>query len=326
MAKTIKSIDDKVYGKISLSSPVIWALLQSNPLQRLKRINQAGASQFVLEKTLTRYEHSVGVMLLLKQLRAPLEEQIAGLLHDISHTAFCHTIDYVFPNEEHNYHELWYESIIQESKIPKILDDHDISLEAIMDVKNFPLLEQPLPNLCADRLDYSFRDLVTYRNKSQKTTEYLANLRVIDKRIYFQSLELGLAYAKDFIELDQTLYGDARETAAFFVLAAAIKEALASNLITESQLFLDDTELFAILQNSKNKTIHSYLELLSFDFTIKLDPDDYDFFVKPKIRYVDPPILEYDGQRASELDLDLQLLIDTHKKRGKDGFPVKIIR
>ncbi|MFX0064109.1 MAG: HD domain-containing protein [Candidatus Hermodarchaeota archaeon] len=326
MNNTLHSLEDKVYGKISLSSPVIPALIQSKPLQRLKNINQAGASQFILDKPQTRYEHSVGVMLLLRRLGAPLEEQIAGLLHDVSHTAFCHTIDFVFHSDEHNYHELWYEKIIEQSEIPQILDRYNISLNGILDVKNFPLLEQPLPNLCADRLDYSFRDLVTYRQKNQVVAEYMKNLRVIENKIYFQTLEQGLSYAKDFIELDRTIYADPREIAAFYVLAQAIKEALRSNIITKAQLFLNDKQLFSILQNSKNETIKAYLRLLNLDFAITLDPDDYDFLVKTKVRYVNPPILEYEGQRVSELDQDFEMLIINHKKRIDEGFPIRILK
>ena len=38
-------------------------------------------------------------MLLIKKLGGSVEEQIAGLLHDVSHTAFSHVIDYVFDNK-----------------------------------------------------------------------------------------------------------------------------------------------------------------------------------------------------------------------------------
>jgi len=50
----------------------------------------------------TRFDHSVGVMLLIRKLGAGsspasalLKEQVAALLHDVSHTAFSHVIDYV---------------------------------------------------------------------------------------------------------------------------------------------------------------------------------------------------------------------------------------
>ena len=41
------------------------------------------------------FEHSLGVYLLLRRLGADRREQVAGLLHDISHTAFSHAVDFL---------------------------------------------------------------------------------------------------------------------------------------------------------------------------------------------------------------------------------------
>ena len=126
-------INDRVYGIVEINEPVLIELINSKPVQRLKGINQAGASQYAIKgKTVSRYEHSVGVMLLLKKLGASLEEQIAGLLHDIPHTAFSHTIDFVFPNKDHNFHERFHEKIIKESEIPEILERYGFVLERLL--------------------------------------------------------------------------------------------------------------------------------------------------------------------------------------------------
>ena len=117
------NINDKVYGEITIDEPVLLELIQSKPIQRLKGINQAGASQYALKhKTISRYEHSVGVMILLKKLNASVEEQIAGLLHDIPHTAFSHVIDFAFKDTDHKheFHEKFHEQIILQSEMKTI--------------------------------------------------------------------------------------------------------------------------------------------------------------------------------------------------------------
>ena len=53
----------------------------------------------------SRFEHSLGVCHLIKILNGSQKEQIAGLLHDIPHTAFSHVIDYVLENKGENFHE-----------------------------------------------------------------------------------------------------------------------------------------------------------------------------------------------------------------------------
>lgn len=91
------------YGVLELNRaevPLLSELLNSQPVQRLKHINQYGIIQLVdsqghNNESYTRYDHSLGVLYLLNYFRAPFEEQVSGLLHDISHTAFSHVSDYL---------------------------------------------------------------------------------------------------------------------------------------------------------------------------------------------------------------------------------------
>lgn len=55
----------------------------------------------------------MGVMLLIKKLNGSIEEQIAGWIHDISHTAFSHLIDYVFDSEGEDHHEHRFEEVLK---------------------------------------------------------------------------------------------------------------------------------------------------------------------------------------------------------------------
>lgn len=88
-------ISDVLYGEFEVDQ-VVEELILSKSVQRLKGIHQTGASYLVnKEWNVTRFDHSVGVMLLVKKLGGSVEEQIAGLLHDVSHTAFSHVVDYV---------------------------------------------------------------------------------------------------------------------------------------------------------------------------------------------------------------------------------------
>ena len=89
-------INDEVYGKIEINEPILLELINSKEIQRLKNISQFGIpSEYYHMPSYSRYEHSMGVFLLLRKLNVDLKEQIAGLIHDISHTAFSHVIDWV---------------------------------------------------------------------------------------------------------------------------------------------------------------------------------------------------------------------------------------
>ena len=88
---------DRVYGEVSIEDPAILDLIGCATFQRLKGIRQAGPSALTFPfKDVTRFEHSLGVFILLRRLGAPRREQVAGLLHDISHTAFSHAVDFIY--------------------------------------------------------------------------------------------------------------------------------------------------------------------------------------------------------------------------------------
>src|SRR6476660_7504755 len=128
----VETHHDKLWGKITLAQPVLRELVASAPVQRLKHIHQAGASYYLLpeERGGTRFEHSLGVLYVLQQMGAGIEEQIAGLLHDVPHTVFSHTVDIVFPSDEHNFHERFQHDVIMESEIPSILSKPGVPLAA----------------------------------------------------------------------------------------------------------------------------------------------------------------------------------------------------
>ena len=154
-------IDDPLYGPAKIEEPVLLELLQSAPIQRLRGIHQAGASYLVHEggEGISRYEHCVGVMLLIRLLGSSVSEQTAGLLHDVSHTAFSHVGDYALERHDEDYHEQCFEQLVNQSDIPEILDRHHLSSTALFALEQWPLLEQPAPDLCADRIDYTLREL-----------------------------------------------------------------------------------------------------------------------------------------------------------------------
>ncbi|SIQ09126.1 HD domain-containing protein [Peribacillus simplex] len=126
---------DSVYGN-NIVEGVLEELIVSKPVPRMKGIHQGGASYLVNEKwDVTRFDHSLGVILLIKELGGSLEEQIAGLLHDLSHTAFSHVIDFVLDCKDEDYHEKIYDHVIMESEIPFILKKYGYDCESSLSEK-----------------------------------------------------------------------------------------------------------------------------------------------------------------------------------------------
>ncbi|MDR3559265.1 MAG: hypothetical protein P4L58_02590, partial [Candidatus Pacebacteria bacterium] len=110
---------DRAYGQVEITEPVILDLLNSPELQRLKEISQAGYYEPYYPGTNhSRYEHSLGDCLLLNKFGATIEEQIAGLIHDVSHSAFSHAVDYALfegSEKEHNHQDNYFEEFVLNS-------------------------------------------------------------------------------------------------------------------------------------------------------------------------------------------------------------------
>ncbi len=98
-----RAIHDPVYGAI-YPDELEWQLISSRPVQRLKGIKQLGLVDTVYPgANHTRFEHSIGTMEIAGRMasRLGLEEgeirkvRIAGLLHDLGHSALSHAVEEV---------------------------------------------------------------------------------------------------------------------------------------------------------------------------------------------------------------------------------------
>lgn len=315
--------DDPVHGSMDVEEDVLKDLIQSRPVQRLRNVNQAGPQQYYLDKPVTRFDHSVGVMLLLKDFGAPVEEQIAGLLHDVPHTAFSHLVDYVFRTDNHEYHERFMETVVRDSNIPDILDRHGFDLGYILDEENFPLLERDLPDLCADRIDYFLRD---WKVVGSGEVRYLRDhLGVDGDRFVLTDRDSGEEYALTYIRADERWWANPKELAIWELFSRAIRRAMDIGLLHEGDLFGTDDEVYRQLQDSGDDEIRRLLDRLDGGIEIEIDPEDPDFVAETKLRYVDPLVIE-DGEviRVTEYSGKLRQRIDERREFIEGGCPIKL--
>jgi hypothetical protein len=321
-------ISDNVYGAVKIEEPVLIKLINSKPVQRLKGISQTLPHQCGIKgHDVTRYDHSVGVMILLRKLGAPLEEQVAGLMHDIPHTAFSHVADFVFNNKEQDYHERFHEKIITSSEIPRILEGAGFKLERLLNEHNFPLLERKLPDLCADRIDYFLRDMIAYYGFQERIRDYLVSLVVKDGEIVFREREIARKFAEDYLMVDEQKWSHPFVVAIFQLLADAIRIALDEKILVEEDLFQDDAFVYSKLKESGNPEILEKLGMLNPNLKITDDPDSHHFLSFAKVRYIDPKFTNTNGSigRVSEAYPDFQERINRHNESVKRGNFIRIV-
>ena len=133
--------------------------LNTKTLKRLKNITQfCGCDYTNLYTPLflyTRYDHSLVVAHMTWHFTHDKEATIAALLHDIGTPCFAHCIDYVFDdylNQETSEKNI-IDIIKKDKKLLSNLNEDDITLINLQDLKKYPILENKSPQLCTDRLD-----------------------------------------------------------------------------------------------------------------------------------------------------------------------------
>ena len=292
---------DLIFGNVTISEPVILDLLKTPALQRLKDIDNAGYKPLwakpkgiLSHGDYSRFAHSVAVYLLVRKYGAPLEEQVAGLLHDVSHSAFSHCIDYVLDSgsqKTHNHQDNIHEEFVKSTKIPAILSKYGFNVDYILDDKNFPLKEKSLPDLCADRLEYSMRGALIFKECTKKQIEYfLSNLTVLDNNWVFKNFLAAHRYAKLFAKLNTIYYSGIHSAAMFRAVGDYLKYALSKKYITNSDLYTTDTAVVKKISVNLKKDAHLRLLFARMNNKIPFtnNPKDYDAQVFCKSRVVDP--------------------------------------
>lgn len=283
---------DRVHGDSAIEDEGILELIACPTFERLRGIRQAGPSVFAHPfKTVTRFEHSLGVFLLLRLLGADRREQVAGLLHDISHTAFSHAVDFVFSSEEQDYHERIKPELLHRPDLAAAIERLGFHPSEFVDDSIFPLLERPLPWLCADRIDYFLRDgLVCGVVPAEFPAEMIQRLAVFDRTIVMTDRHVAAEAVELFSIMNRDWWAGPTESYIYNEFADALREGFRLGVLSLDDLLTDDDRLLSILTSSKSPLI---LQKLNHINNINIDRlSRYVPKVSPKTRWLDPPVLE----------------------------------
>ncbi len=175
-----KTVHDPLHGSIRLDG-VFLKLADRHEMQRLRQIKQLGLGNFVFPgANHTRFEHSLGVYHLSGQMAESLklsdEEsdivRAAGMLHDICHTPFSHTLSELaevrfgldhmkaarklINGEIPTYAEKDEEFLRSEPTISEILEDAGISPRKVCDLIEYPESKRSTGDLFSQKAGQSF--------------------------------------------------------------------------------------------------------------------------------------------------------------------------
>jgi hypothetical protein len=212
---------DPIHEWVEVKDPLISDLIETSAFQRLWHVQQHGdrwaVASVVGAHPHTRAEHSLGTWHLVDRF-GPDDPALkaAALLHDAGHTAFSHHGEFVFDAEDtQDWHEAQLLRLLGEDRfgVVPVLDAHGVEpLEVVANLEH-PLLDFPKPGLCADRLDYIFRDALAAKHIDGQTPRDVLGDELVateDYRWHFKTPWAGDIAQRLMLLLDVDIYKSPR--------------------------------------------------------------------------------------------------------------------
>ena len=253
----------------------------------------------------TRFEHSLGVALIVWNFTKDKKQTIAGLYHDIATPSFSHVVDFLHGDyEKQETTEDLTEKIITGSKdIMNLLYRDNISVKEIEDYHIYPIADNDSPKLSADRLEYTFSDgLVTQNAFSLESIKRLYNDIVILKNeddedeLGFKNLNIAEEYIERASKMWHLFSGNNENYIIMQFWTDILKRMVELNYLSEKDLYeYSEKEIVDKIKNCPNKKITEAFKI--FENATKIGRSEtevkgkYCISIKAKKRFTNPLVL-----------------------------------
>ena len=325
----VMKIRDRIWGTTEIKEPVLQNLLAHPDVCRLKKISQFGLPfKYYPLSGFDRYEHSVGVMMLVRSLGASLEEQVASLLHDVSHTSFSHIVDWVVGNRrQEDFQDNRHLEYLTRASLASVLTEHSLSPQRLADHHNYSLLESPAPDLCADRIDYAIREFKDWA-APDAVAQCINNLIVCNGSIVFNTKSSALLFGRSYMKLQREHWGGAEWMLRWQIFSEVLKYALENKSLSMNDLVsTSDDIILENLESSREPYIENRLALLlTHPIASVCQISEADYHLHKKFRYIDPLYCEQGRiNLLSDCDNGYRTHLAEEREYNKRGLFVSIL-
>lgn len=254
-------------------------------------------SRFQKCPTYTRYDHSLGVALIIWHFTRDIRQSIAGLLHDIATPTFAHVVDFLHDDHiNQEYTELNTNTIILlDKQLLSVLAKYNLTANDVDNYHMFPIADNDAPKLSADRLEYTLGNLVHYGLRNTDTVKRYYKDVIVRKNehgipeIMFRNSDVAEAFSRDSL-LCSKVYTSDEDRYSMQVLANLLRNALKDNIICESDLY--KTEKYIIQKLTRNYEYKNKWSLYcSYSKVISSYTQQFEeewLYVNAKKRYINP--------------------------------------
>ena len=331
---------DELWQLYSNEMPDFIRLLsETPPMQRLKKIGMNCGCEYValhrddMCRRYTRFEHSVGVALIVWHFTEDVKQAIAGLFHDISTPAFAHVVDFL--NGDHLTQESTEsrtaEMIDNSPEIQAILSGLALTTADVSDYHLYPIADNASPQLSADRLEYTFGNFIQYGvcgieditrfyralsagTNEQGQPEIIFSDRTIAEEFALRSMKCSYVYISD----------SDRFTMQY--LAEVLKTAIGSKALTIDDLYTTEERVIRKLQKNRinDNMWYTYTKIKAVRRTSQPATDTFCVKVNAKRRYLDPfvknvgRVTQFSGDYRAEVKKFLGVSFDEWLSEPRD--------
>lgn len=272
-------------------------------MQRLKYVGMNCGCEYteVYKETIchryTRFEHSVGVALIIWNFTRDVKQSIAGLFHDISTPAFAHVVDYM--NGDHMTQESTEAStadfIDSSQEIQQLLKEYGLNTPDVSDYHLYPIADNETPQLSADRLEYTFGNFLQYGVTDIEHIERFYHNIIVginehgEQELMFADKNIAEEFAFYSMKCSHVYVSD-KDRFTMQYLADLLKLAADNDVVSVEDLYTSEENVIEKLEQSE-VTSAKWLEYCGIRcLKISSAPisDGYCTRVNAKRRYIDP--------------------------------------
>ena len=273
--------------------------LDLSVLKRLKDISYlcgmdyASKDIYNFKEYISRFDHSVTTSLLTWKCSHDQTMTLAALFHDADTPCFSHVIDYMNKDyiRQESTEQMKDYLLRNDAALNNLLYEDNIKIDDIINFKQYTIVDNERPMLCADRLDGIILSGISWsREVNKKIIDMLIDS--IEVYNYKDNLEIGFnnsTAALLAIGINNNINELCHSKEDIYMMelvAKMIKLAIQKGYITyESLYILNEKTLLAILESTNDKEI---IDILDIFYYIKKDEIPNIILPKIKVRNIEP--------------------------------------
>lgn len=202
----------------------------------------------------SRFDHSLGVALIVRHFTRDKKQAVAGLLHDVATPVFAHVVDFLHGDymTQESTEDGTRAIIASDAALCAVLSENELSVDDVCDYHRYPIADNDSPRLSADRLEYTLGNLLNFRIRtSDEVRGYYHDLTVIqnedgEDELAFCTAEIAADFARAALVCSKIYVSD-EDRYAMQMLSELLRFALSRKVLAEADLHATEPVVIAKL-------------------------------------------------------------------------------